>query len=106
MTKKSGKTHKIGIHVTAKGAASMKMRKTTLEEQLAPVFKKMDMARLYRVSQGEIGVVPGFEDLPEEQTVWIAQHWYNLRRIKQAEIQVWIAIGISTIALIVSIFKG
>ena len=72
-------THEVEIAATAEGVASLDPVLITLEDQLAPTFREMDMARLYRISQGENISVPGGYSGSQKAVQLIAQHWYNER---------------------------
>ena len=65
-------THKVEIKATAEAVVGLDAVRIPaeavvgldavlipLEDQLAPIFSVMDMARLYRISQGEIFSVAG-----------------------------------------------
>ncbi len=58
-----------------------------LEDQLAPTFRKLDMARLYRISQGENISVPGGYSGSQKAVQLIAQHWYNQRFSQKRQTQ-------------------
>ncbi len=53
----------------------------TLEDHLAPMFRKMEMARLYRISQDDEISVPGvnYNTKSRKAVQLIAQYWYEKR---------------------------
>ena len=67
------------LAATAKGVASLDLVVIRLEEQLAPTFRKLDMARLYRISKGENIPVPGGYSGSQKAVQLIAGHWYHER---------------------------
>lgn len=81
----------------------------TLEEVFGPQFEKMDMAKLYRVAEGDMIQFPNFK-WPEwrKEIGLLARHYYNRRRAsedakaarkdaKAARMLSIIAIGISIV---------
>lgn len=80
-------THKGEIAATAQGVASLDLVLITLEDQLAPRFSKLDMARLYRISKGENIPVPGGYSGSQKAVQLIAQHWYNERISQKRQTQ-------------------
>ena len=72
-------THKVEIKLTAKAAVELDAVLITLGDQSAPIFSEMDMARLYRISQGENIPVPGGYSGSRKAVPLIAQHWYKER---------------------------
>ena len=72
-------THKVEIAATAEGIASLDPVLIHLEDQLAPTFRKLDLARLYRISKGESIPVPGGYSGSRKAVQLIAEHWYNER---------------------------
>ena len=71
--------HSVSIKAAAKVSVKMDAILITLEQQLEPVFQEMDMARLYRISQGEELNIPGVGNAPKEPAKLIARHWYDKR---------------------------
>ena len=62
-----------------------------LEDQLAPTFRKLDMARLYRISKGENIPVPGGYSGSQKAVQLIAEHWYNERFSQKRQTQTIVA---------------
>ena len=84
-------THKVEIKLTAKAAVELDAVLIPLEDQLAPIFSEMDMARLYRISQGEGVSVPGGYSGSQKAVQLIAQHWYNERVGQKRQTQTIVA---------------
>lgn len=108
MTEESGKLYKVQISATAKGDASVNAVLITREDQLAPIFEEMDLARLSRIAQGEDILIPGVENAPKKATQLIAQHWYEQRWADRDQIHKWIATVVavlSAIVAVIAIFK-
>ena len=80
-------THKVELAATAQGVASLDPVLITLEDQLAPTFRKLDMARLYRISKGENIPVPGGYSGSQKAVQLIAEHWYNERFSQKRQTQ-------------------
>ena len=59
-----------------------------MEDHLAPMFRKMEMARLYRISQDDEISVPGVNyNLKSRKAVQlIAQYWYEKRSSLRREV--------------------
>jgi hypothetical protein len=60
----------------------------TLEDHLAPMFRKMEMARLYRISQDDEISVPGvdYKSQSRKAVQLIAQYWYEKRSSLRREV--------------------
>ncbi len=60
----------------------------TLEDHLAPLFLKMYMARLYRISQGDEISVRGvdYNSQSRKAVQLIAQYWYEKRSSLRREV--------------------
>ena len=60
----------------------------TLEDRLAPMFRKMNMARLYRISQDDEISVPGvnYNSQSRKAVQLIAQYWYEKRSSLRREV--------------------
>lgn len=58
----------------------------TLDQQLAPIFREMDLARLYRISEGEELIDPGVRNSPREPTKFVGRYWYD-KRVRDEENQ-------------------
>ncbi len=60
----------------------------TLEDRLAPMFRKMNMARLYRISQDDEISVPGvdYNSQSRKAVQLIAQYWYEKRSSLRREL--------------------
>ena len=60
----------------------------SLENQLAPMFSKMDLARLYQISQDDEITVPGVNYRSQSRkAVWlIARYWYEKRSSLRREV--------------------
>ena len=60
----------------------------TLEDHLAPMFRKVNMAVLYRVSQDEEISVPGvnYNSQSRKAVQLIAQYWYEKRSSLRREV--------------------
>ncbi len=59
-----------------------------LENHLAPMFSKMDMARLYRISQDDEISVPGvnYHTQSRKAVRMFAQYWYEKRSSLRREV--------------------
>ncbi len=84
-------THKVEIAATAEGVASLDPVLIHLEDQLAPTFRKLDLARLYRISKGESISVPGGYSGSRKAVQLIAEHWYNERVGQKRQTQTIVA---------------
>ena len=60
----------------------------TLEDHLAPMFRKMNMARLYRISQDDEISVQGVHYFSQSRKAiqLIAQYWYEKRSSLRREL--------------------
>ncbi len=60
----------------------------TLEDHLAPMFHKMNRARLYRISQDDEISVPGvnYNSQSRKAVQLIAQYWYEKRSSLRREV--------------------
>ena len=79
------------LAATAEAVASLDLVVIRLEEQLAPTFRKLDMARLYRISKGENIPVPGGYSGSQKAVQLIAEHWYNERFSQKRQTQTIVA---------------
>ncbi len=74
-----------------------------LEEVVGPQFEKMDIARLYRVAEGEM---IKFENFPwpewEREIRLLARHYYNIRRVRVDARSARIARNVSVVCAVVS----
>ena len=77
----------ITLAATAEAVASLDLGVIRLEEQLAPTFRKLDMARLYRISKGENIPVPGGYSGSQKGVQLIAQYWYERRSSRRREVR-------------------
>ncbi len=60
----------------------------TLEDRLAPMFRKMNVARLYRISQDDEISVPGvnYNSQSRKAVQLMAQYWYEKRSSLRREV--------------------
>lgn len=60
----------------------------TLEDHLAPMFDKMNLARLHRISQGDEVSLPGVDYRSQSRNAvrLIAQYWYEKRTSLRREV--------------------
>ena len=67
---------------------SVEKELVTLEDHLAPMFRKMEMARLYRISQDDEISVPGvnYDSKSRKAVQLIAQYWYEKRSSLRREV--------------------
>lgn len=115
-----GVTHEVAIAAKAKVHVKMDAILITLEEQLAPIFREMDLPRLLRIAEGEELILPGVKDVPKGPAQTIVRHYYD-ERVREEDqeltresinvarrglITSWIAIGISIIAAIAAIVSA
>ncbi len=75
----------------------------TLEEVFGPKFEKMDMARLYRVAEGEMIQFGNFP-WPEwrREIGLLARHYYNVRRSTEDAKEARTARNVSAICAAIS----
>jgi len=73
---------------TAEIPLSVDKELVTLEDHLAPMFRKMNMARLYRISQDDEISVPGvdYNSQSRKAVQLIAQYWYEKRSSLRREV--------------------
>ncbi len=66
---------------TAEIPLSVDKELVNLENHLAPMFRKMEMAQLYRISQDDEISVPGvdYNSQSRKAVQLIAQYWYEKR---------------------------
>ncbi len=93
-------THEVEMKATATGVAGLDAVLITLEEHLGPIFSKMDMARLYRISQGDKVSVPGVDIGSQKAVQLIAQYWYEKRR------SLWLQVRNAFLAVIATLAAG
>ena len=97
-------THKVAIKTTveavvgldavlipAEAVVELDVVLIPLEDQLAPTFRNLDMARLYRISKGENIPVPGGYTGSQKAVQLIAEHWYNERFSQKRQTQTIVA---------------
>ncbi len=80
-----------------------------LENHLAPIFSKMDMARLYRISQDDEISVPGVNfNLQSRKAVQLfAHYWYEKRsRLRREVLGVIYGIVGTVVAVSLGLFLG
>ena len=67
---------------------SVEKELVTLEDRLTPMFRKMNMARLYRISQDDEISVPGvdYNSQSRKAVQLIAQYWYEKRSSLRREV--------------------
>ena len=67
---------------------SIERELVTLEDRLAPMFRKMNVARLYRISQDDEVSVPGvdYNSQSRKAVQLIAQYWYEKRSSLRREV--------------------
>ena len=72
-----------------------------LEDQLAPTFRELDMARLYRISKGENIPVSGGYSGSQKVVQLIAEHWYNERTSQKRQTRNILAmIGVALLSVL------
>ena len=67
---------------------SVEKELVNLEDRLTPMFRKMNMARLYRISQDDEISVPGvdYNSQSRKAVQLIAQYWYEKRSSLRREV--------------------
>ena len=67
---------------------SIERELVTLEDRLAPMFRKMNVARLYRISQDDEVSVPGVDYNSQSRKAehQMAQYWYEKRSSLRREV--------------------
>jgi len=81
----------------------------TLEDHLAPMFRKMKLAQLYRISQDDEISVPGvdYNSQSRKAVQLIAQYWYEKRSsLRREMLGVIYGILASLAALALGFFLG
>ena len=75
----------------------------TLEEVVGPQFEKMDIARLYRVAEGEMIKFANFPWPEWEREIrLLARHYYNLRMVSADAKNARIARNVSVVCAVIS----
>ncbi len=75
----------------------------TLEEVVRPQFEKMDIARLYRVAEGEMIKFPNFPWPEWEREIRVlARHYYSLRMVSADAKTARTARNVSVVCAVIS----
>ena len=75
----------------------------TLEEMVGPQFEKMDIARLYRVAEGEMIKFKNFPWPEHEREIrLLARHYYNLRMASADARSAKLARNVSVVCAVIS----
>ncbi len=88
---------------------SIERELVTLEDRLAPMFCKMNVARLYRISQDDEISVPGvdYNSQSRKAVQLIAQYWYEKRSSQRSEVSLVIYGIVGTLAAVaLGLFLG